>query len=32
MFAMWDGNNEKVDSIIWRIVKPKYSKPFKKNE
>lgn len=32
MFAMWDGNNEKVDSIIWRLVKPKYSKPFKNNE
>ena len=28
MFAMWDGNNEKVDDIIWRLMKPKYSKPF----
>jgi RNA ligase len=32
MFSMWDGNNEKVDEIIWKIVKPKYSKPFKKDE
>jgi hypothetical protein len=28
MFAMWDGNNEKVDDIIWKLVKPTYSKPF----
>ena len=28
MFAMWDGNNEKVDDIIWKLMKPKYSKPF----
>ena len=32
MFAMWDGNNKKVDEIIWKLVKPKYSKPFKKDE
>ena len=32
MFAMWDKNNEKVDSIIWKIVKPEYSKPFKNDE
>jgi RNA ligase len=32
MFAMWNGNNEKVDDIIWKIVKPEYSKPFKKDE
>jgi RNA ligase len=32
MFAMWDRNNEKVDNIIWKIVKPEYSKPFKKDE
>jgi RNA ligase len=32
MFAMWNGNNEKVDDIVWKIVKPKYSKPFKKDE
>lgn len=28
MFAMWDGNNEKVDEIIWKLVRPTYSKPF----
>jgi len=32
MFAMWNGNNEKVDDIIWKIVKPEYSKPFKNDE
>jgi T4 RnlA family RNA ligase len=32
MFAMWDGNNNKVDEIIWRLIKPKYTKPFKKDE
>jgi RNA ligase len=32
MFAMWDRNNEKVDNIIWKIVKPEYSKPFKNDE
>ena len=32
MFAMWNRNNEKVDDIIWKIVKPEYSKPFKKDE
>ena len=32
MFAMWDGNNNKVDEIIWKLIKPKYSKPFKKDE
>ena len=32
MFAMWDGNNDKVDEIIWKLVKPQYSKPFKKDE
>ena len=32
MFSMWDGNNEKVDEIIWKLIKPKYSKPFKKDE
>jgi RNA ligase len=31
MFSMWDGNNEKVDEIIWKLVKPEYSKPFKKD-
>jgi RNA ligase len=32
MFAMWDGNNEKVDEIIWKLVKPQYSKPFWQKE
>ena len=32
MFAMWDGNNEKVDDIIWKLIKPKYSKPFWQKE
>jgi RNA ligase len=32
MFAMWDGNNNKVDEIIWKLIKPKYTKPFKKEE
>jgi RNA ligase len=32
MFAMWNHNNEKVDDIIWKIMKPKYSKPFWQKE
>jgi hypothetical protein len=32
MFAMWDHNNEKVDEIIWKLVKPKYLKPFWQKE
>lgn len=32
MFAMWDGNNHKVDEIIWKLVRPKYSKPFWQKE
>ena len=32
MFAMWNKNNEKVDDIIWKLVKPKYSKPFWQKE
>jgi len=32
LFSMWDNNNEKVDEIIWKLVKPKYSKPFKNDE
>jgi RNA ligase len=32
MFAMWNGNNEKVDEIIWKLVKPQYSKPFWQKE
>ena len=30
LFAMWDG--KPYDQIIWRIMKPKYEKPFKKDE
>jgi RNA ligase len=32
LFSMWDNNNEKVDEIIWKLIKPKYSKPFKNDE
>ncbi len=32
MFAMWDGNNDKVDEIIWRLLRPTYSKPFWQKE
>ena len=32
MFAMWNGNNEKVDEIIWKLLRPKYSKPFWQKE
>jgi RNA ligase len=32
LFAMWDNNNERVNDIIWKLVKPKYEKPFKKDE
>jgi RNA ligase len=32
LFAMWDNNNERVNDIIWKLLKPKYEKPFKKDE
>jgi len=32
MFAMWNKNNETVDKIIWKTIRPKYTKPFKKDE
>ena len=32
LFSMWDNNNEKVDEIIWKLVKPQYSKPFWQKE
>ena len=32
LFSMWDKNNSKVDEIIWKSVKPKYSKPFKNEQ
>jgi T4 RnlA family RNA ligase len=28
LFAIWDGNFEKLDEIIWNLIKPKYEKPF----
>ena len=28
MFAMWDGKTDKADELIWKLIKPKYSKPF----
>jgi RNA ligase len=30
LFAMWDG--KPYEHMIWRIMKPKYEKPFKKEE
>jgi len=32
MFAMWDGNIDKADELIWKLIKPKYSKPFWQKE
>jgi RNA ligase len=32
MFAMWDGKREKVNDLIWKLIKPKYSKPFWQKE
>jgi hypothetical protein len=29
MFSMWD--KKPYDDIIWKIIKPKWSKPFKKD-
>jgi RNA ligase len=29
LFAMWDGKS--YDDIIWKLIKPKWSKPFKKD-
>lgn len=28
MFALWDGNEPRVDQILWRLIRPKYQKPF----
>ena len=28
MWAMWDGNGNKEAEIIWKMVRPKYQKPF----
>jgi len=32
MFAMWDGKSDKVDELIWKLNKPKFSKPFWQKE
>ena len=32
MFAMWDGKRDKVDELIWKLNKPKFSKPFWQKE
>jgi hypothetical protein len=29
MFAMWD--KKPYDDIIWKLIRPKWSKPFKKD-
>jgi hypothetical protein len=28
MFAIWDGNRNRIDDILWKLIKPEYSKPF----
>jgi RNA ligase len=32
MFAMWDGKRDKANELIWKLIKPKYSKPFWQKE
>ena len=32
MFAIWDGKKDKTDELIWKLIKPKYSKPFWKKD
>jgi hypothetical protein len=32
MFAIWDRNRTKIDEILWKLIKPKYSKPFWQKE
>jgi RNA ligase len=32
MFAIWDGKRDKVDELTWKLIKPKYSKPFWQKE
>ena len=32
MFAIWDGNRDKIDEIVWKLIKPEYSKPFWQKE
>lgn len=31
MFAIWDGKHDRVDELIWKLLKPKYEKPFTKD-
>ncbi len=28
MFATWDGNQDKIDEIVWKMLRPQYQKPF----
>jgi RNA ligase len=32
LFALYDGKNESVYDYVWKLLKPKYEKPFKKDE
>ena len=32
LFALYDGKNESAYDYIWKLLKPKYEKPFKKDE
>jgi RNA ligase len=32
MFAIWDGNKKRIDEILWKLIKPEYSKPFWQKE
>jgi hypothetical protein len=32
MFAIWDRKIEKTNELIWKLIKPKYSKPFWQKE
>lgn len=32
MFAIWDGKLDKTNELIWKLIKPKYSKPFWQKE
>jgi len=32
MFAIWDGNRKRIDEILWKLIKPEYSKPFWQKE
>jgi RNA ligase len=32
LFALYDGKNESAYDYVWKLLKPKYEKPFKKDE